>query len=97
MSAVHSPQHYTQGGIEAIDYIAAKLGPVGFRAYCIGNALKYLSRWQLKDGEQDLRKAQVYLGWAVTGDPSRDVVPETPISPAGAELLRRSIEQTDED
>jgi hypothetical protein len=69
--AVSQPSHYLAGGIEAIDYIAAKLGPEGFRAYCIGNVLKYVSRWQHKDGEQDLAKAAVYLGWACAGKPER--------------------------
>lgn len=69
---VNAPPHYTEGGIEAIDYIAAKLGHEGFRAYCLGNVLKYVSRWQHKDGEQDLRKAQVYLGWAINGKPTRE-------------------------
>jgi hypothetical protein len=70
-SAVHSPGHYTDGGIEAIDYIRAKLGKEGFRAYCLGNVLKYVSRWDKKDGEQDLNKALVYLQWAIAKEPNR--------------------------
>jgi len=59
---VNSPPHYTDGGIEAIDYIAAKLGPDGFRSYCVGNALKYISRAGKKaDLKQDLSKAIWYL------------------------------------
>ena len=64
---VFSPSHYNTGGIEAIDYIYAKLGEEGFRAYCLGNVLKYVSRWENKDGKQDLEKALVYLEWAVHG------------------------------
>lgn len=63
--AVHSPEHYTVGGIETIDFIKAKLGPEGFRAYCLGNVLKYVSRWQAKNGEEDLKKALKYMEWAV--------------------------------
>lgn len=95
MSAVHQPAHYQTGGIEAIDYIAAKLGPAGFRAYCLGNVMKYVSRWQDKDGEQDLRKALVYMEWAVLGQPVREGHPEAPDT-LGAALLRRS-QQIDED
>lgn len=63
---VNSPPHYTDGGIEAIDYIRAKLGPDGFRSYCVGNALKYVSRAGKKgDAGEDLRKAKVYLEWAI--------------------------------
>jgi hypothetical protein len=69
IDAVNKPAHYQQGGIETIDYIAQTLGPDGFRAYCIGNVMKYVSRAG-KKGElvEDLRKAQVYLGWAIKGD-----------------------------
>ena len=66
---VNQPSHYKVGGIEAIDYIAAKLGNDGFRAYCVGNVLKYASRWQAKNGIEDLRKASVYLCWAINGNP----------------------------
>ena len=68
---INSPAHYTAGGIEAIDYIRAKLGPDGFRAYCLGNVLKYVSREAGKGGTEDLRKAAVYLGWAIAGEPER--------------------------
>jgi hypothetical protein len=64
-SAVHHPAHYTKGGIETIDFIRAKLGAEGFRAYCLGNVLKYVTRWQDKNGEEDLKKALVYLEWAI--------------------------------
>jgi len=55
--AVNSPDHYTAGGIETIDFIEAKqLG------YHIGNAVKYLSRYALKDNPlQDLKKARWYV------------------------------------
>ena len=65
MDAVNQPSHYTAGGIETIDYLRAKLGPLAFLGYCIGNVLKYVSRYQFKNGLEDLKKAQVYLGWAI--------------------------------
>jgi hypothetical protein len=65
MDAVNQPSHYTSGGIETIDYLRAKLGPLAFLGYCIGNVLKYVSRYQFKNGLEDLKKAQVYLGWAI--------------------------------
>lgn len=62
LDLVNSPPHYTDGGIEAIDYIAAKLGPDGFRSYCVGNALKYISRAGKKGStKEDLSKAIWYL------------------------------------
>lgn len=68
--SVHNPAHYATGGIETIDFIRAKLGPEGFRAYCLGNVLKYVSRHAHKNGDEDLRKAGVYLDWAVESVPS---------------------------
>lgn len=62
---VTKPKHYQRGGIETIDYIRATLGDEGYAAYCLGNVLKYVSRFREKDGVQDLKKAQVYLGWAI--------------------------------
>jgi hypothetical protein len=51
-----------RGGIEAIDYIQAKLSPEEFAGYCRGNALKYVSRAGRKDAVgQEVRKAIWYL------------------------------------
>lgn len=72
---VNHPAHYTAGGIETIDFIAAKLGAAGFRAYCVGNALKYLSRWDKKNGTEDLAKAEVYIGWSLRGRAPQGIVP----------------------
>jgi hypothetical protein len=56
------PDHYKAGGIEAIDYIQAKLSPEEFAGYCRGNALKYVSRAGRKDAVgQEVRKAIWYL------------------------------------
>ena len=59
---VNHPSHYKVGGIEAIDYLQAKLSPEEFAGYCRGNALKYLSRAGHKDdAAQDYRKAIWYI------------------------------------
>ena len=63
---VNSPNHYTDGGIESIDYIKAKLTQEQFDGFCLGNALKYIGRMGKKDdATQDLEKAQVYIKWAL--------------------------------
>lgn len=62
--AVSHPAHYTSGDIETIDYIRSALGDA-FVDYCIGNVIKYVSRWRLKNGVEDLRKALQYLDWAL--------------------------------
>ena len=56
---VNHPSHYTDGKIEVIDYIKDK--GLGF---CLGNAVKYISRAGKKDPEkeiEDLRKAAWYI------------------------------------
>ena len=65
--AVNAPQHYI-GKIECIDYLRDKLTPAEFTGFCIGNVLKYCSRWRKKDGVQDLHKAMVYLKWAIENE-----------------------------
>lgn len=65
--AVNHPAHYTAGGIEAIEYIEAKLTPEEFAGYCKGNALKYMSRAGKKDNSaEDLAKARWYLDRLLT-------------------------------
>jgi len=65
--AVNHPSHYNESGIECIEAIRASLGK-DFPAYCkgnVGNVMKYLWRYQYKNGLEDLKKAQVYLGWMI--------------------------------
>lgn len=56
---VNHPEHYTDGGIETIDFIEAKKLP-----YHLGNAVKYISRAGKKHPEktiEDLQKAIWYI------------------------------------
>jgi hypothetical protein len=53
---VHSPKHYTQGNMEVITAIEG-LG----LDYHQGNVLKYVARYQYKNGLEDLRKAKWYI------------------------------------
>ena len=60
---INSPKHYTEGGIEVIDYIEAKCRSLdGYMGYLAGNALKYLSRLD-KKGEalENAKKAQWFV------------------------------------
>lgn len=56
---VNNPAHYTAGGIETLDYIKAKIKD--YPSYAAGNILKYVSRYEHKNGIEDLKKAQFYL------------------------------------
>ena len=63
--AVNHPNHYCQGGIECIKAIEASMAPEEFQGYCKGNVMKYIWRFREKNGLEDLKKAQVYLGWMI--------------------------------
>ena len=53
---VNHPEHYNKGIIEPIDVIEDwKLG------FHLGNVVKYISRYNYKNGLEDLEKAQGYL------------------------------------
>nr|WP_311774953.1 DUF3310 domain-containing protein [Listeria seeligeri] len=56
---INNPAHYTSGGIETLDYIKAKVND--YPSYVAGNILKYVSRYEHKNGLEDLKKAQFYL------------------------------------
>lgn len=58
---VNHPNHYTQGKYEVIDYIEDKLNKEELQGYCVGNAIKYLDRYKLKNGFEDIKKAKRYL------------------------------------
>ena len=59
---VNNPTHYTQGKIECIDCVeSATTNKVGIEAFCVGNIVKYLFRYETKNGLEDVRKAQWYL------------------------------------
>lgn len=59
---VNHPSHYTQGGVECIDAItAATVNKTGIEAVCTANVIKYLWRYEGKNGLEDVKKAQWYL------------------------------------
>ena len=59
---VNQPKHYTQGKVECIDAIeSATCRLVGIMAVCVGNIIKYVWRFALKNGIEDLDKADYYL------------------------------------
>lgn len=57
---VNHPVHYNKAGIETIDAIEAATTD-GFKYYLQGNILKYIWRYEYKNGVEDLKKAQWYL------------------------------------
>ena len=64
---VNHPSHYTQGNIECIDAIAEATKFLrGIEATDTGNILKYMWRWNNKNGLEDLRKARWYLNHLIS-------------------------------
>ena len=58
---VNHPPHYNNGNIECIDAIEESMTPEAFKGYLKGNIQKYVWRYEMKKGVQDLEKAQWYL------------------------------------
>lgn len=62
---VSHPSHYTYGDIEVIDFIEQVTKDYKPElAFAIGNAIKYISRANRKNGKEDLDKARWYLNRA---------------------------------
>lgn len=60
MDNVNHPAHYTQGKIEVADFIADQK-----MNYFEGNIIKYVSRYKVKNGVEDLKKARWYLDYLI--------------------------------
>lgn len=59
---INHPLRYTKGDIECIDAIkAATVGKTGIEAVCVANVVKYLWRYEEKNGLEDVKKARWYL------------------------------------
>lgn len=59
-----SPEHY-KGEIECIEAIKASMSSQQFKGYLKGNIMKYLWRYDRKNGLEDLQKADIYLQWLI--------------------------------
>lgn len=62
MADAINPSHYKQGKVECIDALeSATVNKTGLEAVCVANVIKYLWRYEAKNGLEDVRKAQWYL------------------------------------
>lgn len=57
--SVNHPDHY-QGANECIDVIRAMLTPEEFKGFLKGNSIKYRFRSGMKNGDEDIKKAEWY-------------------------------------
>lgn len=60
MNAIN-PAHYQKGGVECIEAIEASMTAEAFKGFLKGNCIKYLYRYENKNGIEDLKKAEWYL------------------------------------
>lgn len=65
---VNHPNHYNQGGMEVWDVIEAFTSNLsGAEAFYAGNTIKYILRWDKKNGIEDLEKEKVYIDKIIEG------------------------------
>ena len=57
---IKEPKHYTQYKIEPIDFIIENQ-----LDFCTGNIIKYVLRYNLKNGVEDLKKAKQYIDFLI--------------------------------
>ena len=64
---IHHPQHYSaRNGYECIDIIRIMTkGIDGYEGYLIGNVIKYIFRYNEKNGVEDLKKSIKYLEFLI--------------------------------
>lgn len=60
-----NPDYYKNKSIETIEVIRNELTSDEFRGYLKGQIFKYLARHRLKNGIEDLKKAQWYMNYLV--------------------------------
>ena len=60
MNAIN-PAHYQKGGVECIEAIEASMSKEAFKGFLKGNCIKYIYRYENKNGAEDLKKAEWYL------------------------------------
>ena len=56
-----NPDHYKDSEIECIDAIESSMSKEAFKGYLKGNIIKYVWRYEQKNGVEDLKKARWYL------------------------------------
>ena len=55
-----NPSHY-KGEVDCIDAIKSSLGTAEFKGYLKASIIKYLWRYEKKNGVEDLKKAEWFL------------------------------------
>ena len=73
---VNHPSHYTSGKVECIEAIEASMSKTAFKGFLKGNCIKYLYRYEDKNGSEDLKKCRWYLNKLIEIVQAEDLVKE---------------------
>jgi len=60
---MESPKHYSSQKIQPIEYMKECLSSEEFKGYLKGNIIKYISRAEKKNGNEDYQKAATFSKW----------------------------------
>lgn len=58
---VKKPEHYHKYNMDTLTFLEHGFPPEVLKGFCLGSAIKYLQRYELKNGLQDLEKAKFYV------------------------------------
>lgn len=58
---INAPEHYHVNGIDVIRFAELQFSKDEQKGFYRINAMKYLTRYDRKNGSEDLKKAQFYL------------------------------------
>ncbi|UTR05413.1 DUF3310 domain-containing protein [Alkalihalobacillus sp. LMS6] len=64
MTNSKKPSHY-ESKIDPLTYMKANMSQANYEGFLIGNVIKYVTRYQKKNGLEDLKKAADYLNKAI--------------------------------
>lgn len=60
---IDKQSHYTANGIEPIEIMIKNFTREQYQGFLKGNVLKYLMRYERKNGYEDIQKALTYMTW----------------------------------
>lgn len=58
---ITKPKHYHKNGVDVIGFAEAQFDKKELKGFCRINALKYVTRYDRKNGIEDLKKAKFYI------------------------------------
>lgn len=70
--SVTEPSHYKNLAIDTLEIMSVNFSDEAYMGFLEGNVLKYVMRYKMKNGVQDLRKAQYYLDLLINRQEMRE-------------------------